>query len=110
MSSITVVQDYMFVGNSSGIVRVFDLKSEKEMKPLEEKSVSIEGNKVTTLDISSDGGYLMSGYRGGQVALWDLVNYKLIKMIPDLHQSEVINAKIYFMDDADSIYAVSAED
>ena len=37
VSSITVVQDYMFVGNSSGIVRVFDLKSEKEMKPLEDK-------------------------------------------------------------------------
>ncbi len=31
-------------------------------------------------------------------------------MIPDLHTSDVINAKIYFMDDAESIYAVSAED
>ena len=65
VSALTVVQDYMFVGNSSGIVRVFDLKSEKEMKPLEEKSLSGENNRVTSLDISVDGGYLMSGYRGG---------------------------------------------
>jgi WD40 repeat protein len=75
----------MFVGNSSGIIRVFDLKTEKEMKPLEDKNLAGENNRVTSLDISVDGGYLISGYRGGQVALWDLVNYKLIKMIPDLH-------------------------
>ncbi len=32
-------------------------------------------------------------------------------MKPDLHTSEVLNAKIYFVDDAEtSIYAVSAED
>lgn len=55
----------MFVGNSSGIIRVFDIKSEKEMKPLEDKSLSGENNRVTSLDISVDGGYLISGYRGG---------------------------------------------
>jgi hypothetical protein len=42
--------------------------------------------------------------------LWDLVNYKLIKIISDLHQSDVINAKIYFMDENESLYALSAED
>ncbi len=55
----------MFVGNSSGIIRVFDLKSEKEMKPLEDKILAKENNRVTTLDISVDGGYLISGYRSG---------------------------------------------
>jgi len=68
------------------------------MKPLMDSSLG-ENNKVTTLDISNDGGFLLSGYRGGQLALWDLVGYKLIKMIADLHKSDVINAKIYFIDE-----------
>lgn len=42
---------------------------------------------------------MMSGYKGGQIALWDLVGYKLIKVVNDLHKTEVINAKIYFMDE-----------
>jgi predicted phosphatase len=44
------------------------------------------------------------------VALWDLVNYKLIRMLADLHQTEVTNAKIYFIDDSDSIFALSSEE
>jgi hypothetical protein len=50
------------------------------MKPLAEESV-IGANKVTSLAISEDGGFLISGYKKGQIALWDLVNYKLIKYL-----------------------------
>lgn len=50
------------------------------MKPLMDENV-IGNNKVTSLDISDDGGFLISGYKKGQIALWDLVNYKLIKYI-----------------------------
>jgi hypothetical protein len=53
---------------------------------------------------------MLSGYKGGQVAMWDLVGYKLIKLVKDLHQTDVINAKIYFMDEQETIYALSAED
>lgn len=80
------------------------------MKPLIEEANIGSNNKVTSLDISADGGFLISGYKGGQIVLWDLVNYKLIKFISDLHQSDVINAKIYFMDENESLYALSAED
>ena len=86
------------------------MKTQKEMKPLMDESTIGTSNKVTSLDISFDGGFLLSGYKGGQLGLWDLVNYKLIKYIPDLHQSDVINAKIYHMDENESLYAVSAED
>lgn len=93
-----------------GIIRVFDLKSQKEMKPLMDDNQIGNNNRVTCLDISNDGGFLLSGYKGGQVALWDLVNYKLIKILSDLHQTDVINAKIYHVDEQESIYALSAED
>ena len=79
------MQDYIFVGNSTGIIRVFDIKSQKEMKPLMDEGVVGSNNKVTSLDITPDGGFMISGYKGGQIALWDLIEYKLIKFISDLH-------------------------
>ena len=97
------------MGNSSGIIRVFDMKSQKEMKPLMDEA-NIGVNKVTCLDISEDGGFLLSGYKKGQVGLWDLINYKLLRYIQDIHTSEVVNAKIYHMDEGENLYAVSAED
>jgi len=57
-----------------------------------------DGNKVTSLDISHDGGFLVSGYKNGQIAMWDLVSYKLLKVIHDLHKTDVTNSKIYYMD------------
>lgn len=53
---------------------------------------------------------MISGYRGGQVALWDLIGYKLLKIAPDPHTTEVINAKIYHMDDNETLFAVSSEE
>ena len=91
------------------MIRVFDIKSQKEMKPLMDSSLG-EGNKVTSLDISHDGGFMISGYKSGQIALWDLVGYKFIKVVNDLHKTDVINAKIYYMDEQESLYALSAED
>ena len=95
-------QNYLFVGNSSGIIRVFDLKSQKEMKPLAEKG-EIGNNKVSCMEISADGGFLISGYKNGGVALWDLVKYKLLRYIKDCHASEVVNAKIYHISDDESM-------
>ena len=105
-----MVQDYIFVGNSSGFIRVFDLKTQKEMKPLLDENQLGQANKVTSLDISACGGFLLSGYKKGQIALWDLLSYKLLKLITDLHTSDVVNAKLYHMDESENLYAVSAED
>lgn len=80
------------------------------MKPLMDEGVVGSNNKVTSLDITPDGGFMISGYKGGQIALWDLIEYKLIKFISDLHQSEVVNAKIYFKDENQTFFALSAED
>jgi len=76
-------QNYLFVGNSQGIIRVFDLKTQKEMKPLIDNALN--GNKVTCLEIAEDGAYLISGYKKGNLAIWDLVKYKLIRTINDCH-------------------------
>ena len=87
------------------------MKTQKEMKPLMDESNLGSNNKVTSLDITPDGGFMISGYKNGQIALWDLVEYKLIKIVSDIHQSDVINAKIYYQDESNNtLFAVSAED
>ena len=105
-----MVQDYLFIGNSAGIIRVFDLKTQKEMKPLMDDSQLGSQNKVTCMEVSPDSAFLISGYKRGQVALWDLLNYKLIRCVSDVHQTEVLNAKIYHVDEHDTLFALSAEE
>lgn len=78
------------------------------MKPLMDST--LKNNKVTSLDIAEDGGFLISGYKKGQVALWDLVKYKLMRVVTDTHTSDITNAKIYYMTEDETLYAVSAED
>lgn len=71
---------------------------------------SLNGNKVTCLDVSEDGEFLISGYKKGQVALWDLISYKLLRVVTDIHASDVVNTKIYHVDENENLYAVSSED
>jgi WD40 repeat protein len=92
------------------VIRAFDLKTQKEMKSLKDEKELGSNNKVTSLNVSEDGGFLVSGYKGGQVALWDLVNYKLIKIVPGLHTTDVVNARVYHMDEAETLYCLTAEE
>lgn len=80
------------------------------MKPLADESQIGQSNKVTCLEASEDGSFLISGHKKGQLALWDLIGYKLIRVIGELHQTDVVNAKIYHVDDGENLYVVSAED
>lgn len=110
VSALTVVQEYVFIGNSSGIIRVFDMRTQREMKALRDDGAIGSNNKVTSLDITEKGTFLLSGYKKGQIALWDLESYKLLKVLGDLHNSEVVNAKIYHIDEGENICALSCED
>jgi hypothetical protein len=47
------------------------------------------------MDIAGDAGILLAGYANGAVALWDLVGYNLIKYVPNLHETEITNIKIF---------------
>ena len=72
------------MGNSHGIIRVFELKSQKEMKPLMDNKI-IGDQSVTCIDIHDSSGLLISGYENGSIVLWDLINYKLLKNMEDMH-------------------------
>lgn len=90
---------YFFAGNDQGYIRVFDLKSKKiqDLKPLVDKSVLKD--KVMCIDLNlTHPEFLLAGYASGAVALFDMQSYKLIKVVNELHGSEVLAAKIYFVD------------
>jgi WD40 repeat protein len=94
-SCITQYEDYVFIGNSTGIIRVFDIRPNvsKEMKPMMDSK--LDKNKVTCIFLTEDGKYLLSGYKRGTMALWDMVSYKLLKIMEEVHATEVTSAKIY---------------
>lgn len=81
-----------------------------EVKPLLDYS-SVGPEKVTSMDIHEESGLLISGYRDGSIVLWDLMDYKLLKFIPGLHQSDVTNIKFNVVNaNSTFISAVSCED
>jgi WD40 repeat protein len=98
----------MFVGNSIGYIRVFDIKSSKEMKPLFDDQLNM--NKVTCIDITEDGHYLLAGYKRGTVVLWDANKYKLARMMTDVATNEVTSAKILYVTDSGVVNIVLSED
>lgn len=73
-----------------GIIRVFDTKNQKEMKPLADNQV--DRNKVTSISITHDGAYLLAGYKKGTLVLWDLAKYKLMIVISNVHEGEITAA------------------
>jgi WD40 repeat protein len=78
------------------------------MKPLYDDAVS--SNKVTCIDISEDGHYLLSGYKKGTVVLWDANKYKLARAMVDVAKSEVTSVKLLYITDQGTINIVVAED
>ena len=74
---IFVVHRHIFVGNSKGVIRVYNLATQEEQMPLQD--ITLAKNKVTAISISKDRKLLISGYKNGNLALWDLEKAKLIK-------------------------------
>jgi len=72
---------------------VFDWDINKEMKPMMDSK--LDKNKVTSIYLTEDGKYLISGYKKGTLAIWNMVEYKLTKIVEDVHATEVTSAKIY---------------
>lgn len=50
--------------------------------------------------------YMIAGHKSGALAIWDIMNYKLLKVINDIHDSEVVACKIYSMSEDTSLISV----
>ena len=76
----------LFLGNSAGYIQIFDIKSQKQLKPLYD--VSLAKNEVTCIEISKDGHYLLAGYKQGILALWDCARFRLAHLMRDVAKDE----------------------
>mgnify|MGYP000862920557 CR=1 FL=1 len=85
------------MGNSAGYVRVFDLLKLKveDLKPYFDKSLA--NNRVTSIDCT--GTHLLVGYKSGALALWEIGTHTLQKVLMNVHESEVVSAKVFHVND-----------
>ncbi len=79
------------MGTSLGVIRVFDLETEEELKPILVRE--LHGNRVTCIDVSQNGMYLAAGYSNGQIVLWELKTSTAAVQVGDAHNCTVLNAK-----------------
>jgi hypothetical protein len=78
------------------------------LKPLFDKSLAKD--KVMCIDLNDTMEFLLAGYESGALALFDMKTYKLIKVLNEVHGSEVLSAKIYFVDEeSNSVRFLSME-
>ena len=81
------------------------------MKPLYDPQ--LHENKVTCIDISEDGHYLLAGYKKGTLVLWDSSKYKMAHMMKDVAKNEhceFTQVKILYQTSTGVINIVTAEE
>lgn len=96
ITSIAIFDDLMFAGNSIGIIRMFTLQKEYDLKTFSLKEIEkMEGNvkSVSCMNVSPDGEYLLAGYSNGFVVLWEINSNNPKKFINSLHKTCVLDIK-----------------
>ena len=81
------IKGYIYIGNSSGLIRVFETQSQISWGCIG------EGHKlsgVSCIDIMED--VMLTGHRDGSLVLWS--DSKLVKNLGCLHDSTVTSIKI----------------
>ena len=83
------------IGSYDGSIRIFD-KEEQEVKVLNvpDKKGENVTNAVISMDIHpKDSEYLVAGYKNGNVVLWDLQQFKPLKIVNDIHKTQTLSVK-----------------
>ena len=90
ITCIVANEGLIYIGDSNGVIKIFSLKSEIEIGPLNYKPEDLanisynnenENISVTSMDILSNKNLLACGYYNGIVEVWDLENKKCKKKI-----------------------------
>lgn len=87
-------EKFIAVGTSNSFICVFDSNTQKLLKLLGGTKEQAYGC-VSSLDISKESDYLISGYEYGEVILWDIIGGVLLKNVFGVHESPIINVKFY---------------
>ena len=106
IACLVAYEDSIYIGDSNGVIKIFSLKTETEIGPLNYKPEDLKNisqNKeekknvsVTSMDILPSKNVLACGYYNGVVEIWDLNEAKLRKrLLPSFskHRSEILALK-----------------
>lgn len=101
---LVVSPTFIAVGTTKGLIILFDHEQEirqvlgSNIPNLGRPIVPVSSMDVTKTFSSGNGksmeGYLLSGYDSGEVSLWDVAKGVILKVISDLHSSQVVVASI----------------
>ena len=105
---VALFDEFIFVGNSAGVIRVFDQNSGSEMTP-SIKDNDLANNAVTSISLTQDGKYMVSGYKRGTLVLWDMVTLLKVKIMDDVHTAEILTAKIYLRFGEAMVHIISSD-
>ena len=106
IACLVAYDDSIYIGDSNGVIKIFSLKSETEIGPLNYKPEDLKNlyinneekmnASVTSMDILPSKNVLACGYYNGVVEIWDLNGNKLRRrLLPSLtkHRSEILALK-----------------
>lgn len=85
--------DYIFIGLSQGVIRVFELSTNAELKNLVPKKRKPFINRVLCMDVSLSGNQLVAGYASGKICLYDIFKAKALIEIDEVFVHKVEEVK-----------------
>lgn len=84
---VKICENYIIIGNFYGTISIFS-HTFSELRTL---SSPKNFGAVTSIDLSQDELYLISGYSGGQISLWDFKSGASIRVNNSYHTNEILN-------------------
>ena len=99
--------DYIFIGLSQGIIRVFEFSTNTELNSLIPKKRKPFTNKVVCMDISLSGNQLVAGYESGKICLYDIFKQKVLIDIDEVFTKKVDAVK--FLSSLSANYIVASD-
>lgn len=99
--------NYIFVGFSQGVIRIFDITTNEELKSLVPKKGKLFSNRVTCMDVSLSGNQLVAGYTSGKICLFDIFKAKIIIEVDEIFFMDV--ASIKFLSGLSSNNVIAAD-
>jgi WD40 repeat protein len=82
---ISMFGNYLFVGTSIGVIRVFDTVRQTESQPLVNNALR---RRVSCIYVEPEGNFLLSGHCKGSAILWDLKQYKMVYHLENAHNKD----------------------
>ena len=120
ITCIVANNDLIYIGDSNGIIKIFSLKTEIEIGPLNYKPEELinisnktenENISVTSMDVLSNKNLLVCGYYNGIVEIWDLEYKKCKKKLTTSiteHKSQILAVK--FLNGNDKMMEIISSD